>query len=471
VKKHQHEPVVRRSFHRRSLLRALAGAPLIGGPLLRAHGAQAATSPRVLLFYVGGGLRMETWRQGLGSGTALATAKLQNGLDVFEADDLRALKAKMTVVDGVNFAWGRGSKGGRDNVDVHRDSPRCSLVAAHTVNLAGRVSLDRVLAEKIGEGAYRSVRLKVVRGRYDHGVPSLGGSASLSTTFTTPADAYRELFSGQTPSTPTQTPTPAAPNNRRDVVAQSLAECTAVVGETERQLGKEAAARVQDHCDSLRDMERRLAASGTVTPPPPGGRCAPGAAPAPGGANFENLATAMDAHSRVAVNALACGRTRVLLYELWTDQPENRALFLDNATYKGMDMHQQFLHSSTGPDGAVIWPATVILAAQQAYTRFLMRRFGDLVKQADGLGLLEDTIILWVTNEPTGGHSYDPVGPCLYAGNGGGRFVTGKYLQKSVGINDIYTSLLRGVGVDMPRFGDDNSGRATYSADDLILAR
>jgi hypothetical protein len=173
----------------------------------------------------------------------------------------------------------------------------------------------------------------------------------------------------------------------------------------------------------------------------------------------------MDTFNRLAANALACGRTRVVLYELWTDQPEEGAAFLTG--FERMGIHPQLFHGVTNAsfDGATI------ARGRLAYARFMFGKFAALMKATADLGLLDDTIILWATNEPNGTHSVLGTAPCLYGGAGGGRFLTGKYLTtKTASINDVFTSVLRGVGAPTDRFGDDNSGRAQYGADDLMLA-
>ncbi len=452
---------VRRSFCRRSFFRQLGSAALIAGPLLRAHRLMAAGAPKVVLFYVGGGMRVGGWQQTLTDGAALTGATLTNALAVFEKPEYKALKSRLTVFDAAYFRWAGAGVG------AHSNSALCSLAAAS--DLTGRSSLDRELGRLIGGGAFPSLRLKVVRGRYDHSLPSVGGSASLSASFADPATAYAGIFAGVSASSPTPRDT-AAPSFDADIIGQSLTECLAVVGETQRQLGKEAGRLVQDHCDSLRDLERRIQSTGTT--PIAGcnpGRAAVATAPAYG---MPGLDAAMDVYTRIAVNALACDRTRVVLYELWGDQPEDKAAFLDSSPANEMIIHRALWHGggSVVDGGREVYTQQQIKDARVLYYRFLMERFARLLKQADDLQLLDDTIVLWVTNEPFGNHSFAPAGPCFYAGKGGGKFTVGKYLTNPVGINDVFTSLLRGVtGKDIPTFGEDGSGRPRYGVDGMLI--
>jgi hypothetical protein len=456
------KPTVRRSFCRRHFFRGLGAASLIATPLLRAHTARAAGQPQVILVYVGGGMRRSLFQQTLAHGARLDDSPLAGALGAFDQPDLKALKSHLTVVDNVYLRWGKRS--GRF-VDAHQVSAVLSLVAAY--DRGTRVSLDRVLGEKLGGALFPSVRLKIIRGIYDHSTPSTGGSASLSKSFGAATEAYDGLFrgGGVAPAPSGGTGAPAAPGAsslafRRDVLGGQLEECRAVVAETERQLGKEVAARVRNHCDSLREMELRLEAfvreqaTGNAPAPASGGGKCPPERPAFGAATFTNLPQALDVYTPLAVNALACRRTRVVLYELWTDQPQDKMAFLRG--FESQGMHGDVFHGSG--------------AAAPALGRLLVDKFGRMVKLASDLGLLEDTAILWTTNEPNGSHNFDPPAPFFYAGKGGGRLVTGRYLKPgAVGVNDLYTSLLRGIGMDIARFGDDNSGRERYGADDLIL--
>ncbi len=453
------KPVTRRSFSRRSFFRGLGHAALVAGPLRQAH---AARQPKVIIFYVGGGLQGKYWQQPLANGTALSTSTLDKGLDVFELPEFAALKAQMTIFDNLQFRWGYQ---GTTQVAAHSEGALRSLVAAR--DPAGRVSLDRVLAGRLRASTlFPSVRLKVIKGRYDHGTTSTGGSNSLSTTYGSPATAYANLF-GAGNAAPATSSAPAVTASdarfRSDLLGQQVDECKAVVNETQRQLGAEAARRVMDHCDSLAEMRRRVDALANPPAAPPA--CAPGAAPTPPVLGYDTLAATMDLHTRVAVNALACGRTNVLLYELWTDQPDEKALFLPG--FESMAIHTNFFHQIATPAGQA-----TLAAATLAYTRWLIRKYAELARAAAALGLLEDTIIIWATNEPNGSHSYTGLAPCFYVGKGGGAFVTDRFIKPSarIGINDVFTSLLHGVGAgDIPAFGDDNSGRSSYGVDPLML--
>ena len=90
-------------------------------------------------------------KQQLAHGTSLNGVTLQGALDVFEQSTYHSLKSQLAVLDGLPMSFGilNGNE-----IDVHRISAQCSLVAAHPTKQAGKMSLDRYLASKLGGTAF-----------------------------------------------------------------------------------------------------------------------------------------------------------------------------------------------------------------------------------------------------------------------------------------------------------------------------
>jgi hypothetical protein len=460
------EKRVPRSFDRRRFLAGLGAAALVTPPLLGARAAAAAPRKGVLMFYVGGGIDDVNWYQRGRKTGPMDAQPLTGSLSAFN-DKWLSLRKKLTVVEGGYGFW---TKNGRnENLFSHQASSERALTCTHLDDGKEGLSLDRRLAEHLA-GAQKvpfpSLHLTVGRawGYTGRGEPSRNGSASLSLMMRDPVAAYTRVFMGV--ASGARPGEDAAADTRKSleqgILAGALEQCRLVATETERQMGAEAARKVVDHCDSLRDMERRLEA--LVRP----AECS-----VPKAFTVENKAAnfhkVLDAWRAVAVNALACGLTNVVLLELWRDQPDFPSVFL-SPQYHKLLIHQWHFHDN----------GRVGVAARIELDNLMVNEYAKVVADMDALRILDPGLAMWLTNEPRGDHSMNGYLPFFYAGSLGGKLQSGRYVRLAEpqnwtrstvepSMNEVYVAVMRAAGMQVSHHGPEKYHKTGSTVANALL--
>jgi hypothetical protein len=460
-----------RSFDRRRFLQGLSAATLVVPALLRSEAASARVPGSVVIFYVGGGLHDDSWWQRGRSSGGIAEKPLTGALAAFDAD-FASIRPKLTIVEGAHALWQKWPDG--SDLHAHAESTECALTCTNPEDGVETVSLDRRFAEHLASVQavpypalqFCATRDWVYNGR---GETSRNGSAALSTLFENPLKAYERVFAGVVSGGNTSLGPTTEQLIERGILSSSLEQCRVVLEEVRRQMGEQAAQRVQQQCDGLRDMEKRLAelppAPGCTVPAAPGGEHGPAA----------TLHQTLEVYRQLGTNALACGLTNVVLMEVWRDQPDEEAAF-QAAEFQDLIIHLWHFHRNNGDgDQDLAYRARIDL------DRRTVSEYGKWAMDLDRFQLLDSGLLVWSTNEPRGDHSVNGQNPCIYAGSLGGKLRSGQYIRLAESmdygrttvapsINEVYVSMLRASGLETDRHGPDKHHRTGSLVSDALLS-
>jgi hypothetical protein len=455
-------------MNRRRLLQGL-GATAAALPFLRTSlaSAQVAT-PKLLIyasptgFLVGPSGNAELGYDGwlpssLRSGDTHAEMDVPDTLP----DILRPLdrhKSEILFLDGIR---------GVDRVGGHQQSVSILTGTGVYGNEAARaaggdgefygdgVSIDQLIAERIGS---RVLGLSAPIEGYQLGegyMSHLGPNRGF-TPIQSPNEAFERVFGEIGSSAGDQ----LARFNRRRSVLDVIARD---VGSVQRRLPSVDRARLDDHLSSIRAIEADLTA-----PPACGALDAPGSYDVRRGENFVRL---MRDYSRIMVQALACGYTRVGFLQ-WGNLEGN---FTPNwpefdavSGYRDHAIAHKFMNDEgAGSDG--LTQATAIplgLNLQRAYNTVFAELLDGLrsTLDVDGRPLLDNTLVVHV--KPMG-VNHDIRRLFWYVAGGRalgvrpGRFVRLERREPYRYYNDLHVAIAQAMGLsDVTSFGEPGLNRA-----------
>ena len=248
-----------------------------------------------------------------------------------------------------------------------------------------------------------------------------------------------------------------------DAVARAQSERRSVLdylkgdlGRVTQRIGTADRARLDGHLTSLRELEARI-------PPPPGGvdagtggaggtadgggvgRATCKSVALPTFASLQGPATYRDrgkAFIDVVVQALACDATRVVGLQ-WANTGG-----AGGVTFSWLGHTEDEHLASHTPDQKVV-DTKIYYMQQLAYL------IAELKKVPEGGGTLFDQTMILVLSEHGLGATHDNASiPFILAGNAGGAYKTGRYLQyKGVPQNQLLVSVCRAMGVVLDTFG------------------
>ncbi len=269
---------------------------------------------------------------------------------------------------------------------------------------------------------------------------SHNGQGSPNMANTSPQSVFDRMFGvvAEQPD-PTTPPFPAA-SHRQSVLdlvsgqAQSL----------RARLGVADQARIDEHLDAIRGIERRISAA----PPTPGTTCTPPTSPGVAEPDLRN--PDMILHNELMVDltamALACDLTRVFTFRHhgWTDDPVLTELLGAN------DRHHNLTHNEGGDQPMV-----------HAHNVFTMQQLAKMIErfQSVSIGsgnLLDYTGIMAYSEVGEGwSHSLDDI-PILTIGRAGGALRTGLYHRSTSreSVTKANLTMMRAVGMQAPSFGE-----------------
>jgi hypothetical protein len=197
----------------------------------------------------------------------------------------------------------------------------------------------------------------------------------------------------------------------------------------------------------VRALEGRLA-SGAIA------GCAPHAQQLPAGYDFRSNANdyvSAPAQIDNLVLALACDLTRVGTLQ-FTDYHAPTFPWLDIDVPGAWSNWHDMVHSGQSDPAS----RATMVAAQQWYAAqfaYLLERM-DAVVEADGNTLLDNSLVLWISEFGNGGAHDTRNLPVVLAGGLGGRVRTGRHLDMSGRTTgDLFTTLLQLYGYDDASFG------------------
>jgi hypothetical protein len=181
----------------------------------------------------------------------------------------------------------------------------------------------------------------------------------------------------------------------------------------------------------------------------------------------------MEAIRKVGANALACNLTNVVNVEVWRDQPDEPAVF-QGGEFGKLIIHLWHFHQNNG-GGGTLW-----LRAREDLDNRTVDEFARWGTSMHDLGMLDDGLVLWTSNEPRGDHSVNGPNPLFYLGSLGGKVRTGRYLKVSSpvnfrqtsdipSVNEVYNTLLRASGLQSDRHGPQKYHRTGAMVPALLL--
>ncbi len=440
---------------RRTLLRGLGGAAIALPFLESMHAgsavAQTATPPRrvLVVFSPSGTLRNEWIASGgvtdFTFGPLLAPLEAHKDKIVVMQGLVMGTIPSTPVGDGHTKNFGAMLTGGR-------------LTSNNGAwDFADRASFDQVLAQdpNIG-GATRFRSLELSAGREGNDLWNrmiYAGYKQPVAPRHKPDEVFDLLFSGFTPAVGSG-PNPAAEASRLqkrsvlDFVGGEYTRLKSRISGQDRNV-------VDQHFTAIRELEQRVASA--ATPQVETATCTVPTRPDEHPAEYYGSDAAypemVRLHMDLAVRALACDLTRVASLQLSACSSGTRFTWLGIS-----DEHHTLSHDQHG-DPVVARPkyrATQVWYAEQvAYLLGEMRK----IDEGNGRSLLDNTAVLWCTEVNHGNdHSYHDMS-WLLAGSCGGAFQTGRNLQYapygSDYTQDVLTSLMRGMGMGVARFGEE----------------
>jgi hypothetical protein len=213
------------------------------------------------------------------------------------------------------------------------------------------------------------------------------------------------------------------------------------------ELGASDALRLDQHTESIRELELRLAKA--AEGPPDLAACALPAEPLADYPDIDarpQLAAQNRAFADLLAMVLACDQTRV--FSNWFTAPVNNLLFPGAPSG-----HHQLTHDEGGEQPHVHGITLQCVTAFAELTAVLR-------DTPEGDGSLLDHMVMLGTSEVALGrnHSVDEM-PVLIAGNAGGRITSGIHHREPAGdnVHKATLSLMRAVGVPAMSHGEDDA--------------
>lgn len=310
-----------------------------------------------------------------------------------------------------------------------------------SAGFAGGVSIDQVMAKRIGEGSrISSLQLAVqafnndVWSRMSYTAPGV----SLPP-INDPAIAFDRIFGGMVGD-------PAAAARLRAQRKSVLDGVSAHFASINARLSGEDRKRLDAHLTSVRDVEKRLdAVAGSVCTVP----SKPGAVDLKSSAGFPLVGKL---HMELLALALACDITRVATFQ-WS-----RATSPTVYSFLGSDMKESHHELSHAGDTDAVAKAKLVRinkwhAQQFAAFLGLLKK----VEEAPGETLLDSTVVFWGNELAVGNtHSRKDM-PFVVAGKGGGAIKPGRWVKYPSGTphNNLLVGLANAVGLtDLKTFGN-----------------
>jgi hypothetical protein len=431
------------AMDRRTFLRGLLGGAAVGVGLptlevmLNTHGtalADGAPLPtRFGVWFWGNGVRPERWVP------ARAGANWEPSE---ELEPLRALRPWVSVVSGCEIKTGThphhsGMTGVMTGAALHQ----VGVTRDTIVSTFARQSVDQIAADRLaGQAALRSLEVGITRFRgTDEGTTfqhlSHNGPNNPNPAEYEPRALFERLFGG---------PREGRPEETRASVLDAV---RGQIRGLQQRVGRADRARLEQHFESVRALERRIAASPNACAAP----AAPGQYPDVEGR--EQIAPRNQIMSELIALALACDMTRV--FSVLYSTAGSGVIVWQAGARNGL---HQICHDEPNPQPTVHAATTFTMEQLAAF-------LGALRDTPEGAGSVLDHCSILCTTELSDGHTHSNQDfPILIAGKGGGRLRGDMHYRSPgrEGTSRAVLTALRGAGLEEASFGVD-AGRETQS--------
>lgn len=427
-----------RSLSRRTVLRGtlMGGAVMLHLPLLEVmlntHGTALANGEalprRFAVWFYGNGVKLDRWiPDGEGTNYTLS-AELEAMADL--QGDITVVSGTRCPVDGQVHHSGQAGMLSGDTIDL----------MANDASTFRAKSVDVLISEEwAGDAAFDLVNLAIYRDpRYEIGTPghiSYNGTG-FNPNEVDPGALYDRLFAGIVP----DEPDPVDSSTRVAARSRALDSVLEDFGDLNAGLGHADQARLEQHMDGLRDLQRRIEEFEVGG----AGGCAPPERPTfSEEANDDTRIGEKNAiMSELVAQAFACDLTRVasIMHHTWYS-PAFREIDI------GTQQHG-LTHDEPGDQPLVHATATFVMSNLATFIR-------SLKAIPEGAGTVLDNSVVYAVTDVAEGqtHSKDDM-PIVLAGGAGGRLRQGLHVRATdTSSFRVMVSLFHALELDIPSFG------------------
>jgi hypothetical protein len=418
---------------RRSLLGA--SAALAGTALLpRSVGAATPPPKRLVIVFSANGTIYDSWLP-QGSETSFTLSPILTPLAPYQQ--------KLLVLDGINVksaSYGPGDdhmKGmGHMLTGIELLSGTTMGGAGTPAGLAGGISIDQRIVQDIGMATrFPSLEFGVMVQNSDVWARMIySGANQPLPPMEDPVAAYQRIFSGSMLSAAQAKILLQRRKSVLDYVQTSLGGLGSRISGTDL-------VRVQQHQDSVRQIETQLLAQT--------GACSPPTVSTVDLTNVSNYPTIGKTQMDLLIASLACDQTRVASLQ-WS--------------HSVSDIPMPWLNISTGhhtlshtPDTDTVSQASLVQINTWYATQFAYLLQGlNAVTEADGSTLLDNCMVVWVNELSKGNiHSHQPL-PVVIAGGLGGALRTGRFVtyNPQQPHNNLLVAIANLMGTNITTFGN-----------------
>ncbi|MDP9002846.1 MAG: DUF1552 domain-containing protein [Myxococcota bacterium] len=468
---------------RRAFLRAIGGAAvaypmfsLLESSLVRAAGGTAPLN--LIVVYHPHGIAAEYWAMQPGDSETSFNITYP-GCSLQPLDDAatfgKSFKDKILVIEHLSHISDAGG---------HSSAATITTGSKITGNASPlNSSIDQFLAVEKGLGANTRVTSLAVGVGFDQ--TDSGNSLSFGPggiglpKIIDPNETFKTLFASLAPTDPAA----AAALARQNAVEKSILDFVgSQVQGLKPKLGAAENIKLDQHLESIRQLEKRLSATGAMTcqaPPPPDASKFPSLRRYNGGEPYFDAIT--DAQIDLVAQGISCGITRFV------------TLFLADLSYSGnslmlpSDNHGNVAHAynasalgsnNTGGPGDT--------ASQQLLAKLNKYYYGKLARlmqKLDSFGALDNTLI-YMTSDMGNPALHSTLNtPTVLAGGAAGRFRMGRRLRQpwqcpttnvwcqetgpdfqATSNNHLLVSIAQAFGVDINQFGTQTDPRHATGA-------
>ena len=444
-----------KKVNRRSFLQAVAGAS-VALPFLEAGeaAAQADAAPRLVIYQTGQG-NLSTWTPPVLPGNALQLSTMLEPLAPHQ-DKVMALSGVSNLVSPLHNSNGHIANTKTlltaNVMDTTELGAFDAATEAHPSQMSMGPSFDHYLAAQLGTQTPLNLAIGSTESwtTMNHQAEqNANGTHSVAPLVADPREVFQTYFAGQSANTQT---------TRADRFRQSrgsvLQGVSGAFGALRKHLGRRDQQRIEQHLDALSDLENELgfvppANCGEVTVDIPAGYEPPSS---PDYNN--NLDVTADLMTTLATQALACGaKQSVTIHDTNSHSPSFE--FLGMGAVEGWHAH---VHND--PALGLGYASSAENPILQAGFRYYAEVFNNLLAKMDAIiepnggTLLDNSIVIWISELGAGTNHYGTNLPIVIAG-GGGRITMNRHVACPEGssTNDFYLSLLHVFGVMDSTFG------------------
>lgn len=408
--------------------------------------AQSATpvSPLYVTWFFGNGSLPGRWKPAkTGTGAAWDLSP--------QLQPIAAFKPYLTVISGLENKLVNGPP------EHPKGSAGATTAAPLSGNAVRAASIDQIVANTISAGAsYRSIELGVTPATPngpEHSLATIshrGPNARNDPEFD-PKALFTRLFMGGTVTPPAPDQITKLANVRKSVLDAVHQDGVSL----QQRLGTADKARLEQHLEAIRAIEKRLPTMPTTMMPPT--MCTSLTPPTVGRDTRSEAPPAVNtAMSELAALALACGRTRVLSYMF--SLPAAHVYYRHLATDMNDDFHDTICHGDAGDSSSQPRVDKGVLYAMKCLNEFLTK----LKDTPYGTSNLLDYALVYVTSDTAWGKTHTRTEwPVLFLGKANGRLRgDGHFNFPAENLSKALLTVARVMGSPITEIGLD-TGRVT----------